>query len=66
MLPKLQRTNLSAVDPHGSSTTSLVIGGGPKALFRVVSFRGHFRQHRMLSEPSWHLARVAPRTAHFD
>jgi hypothetical protein len=25
MLPKLQRTNLSAVDPHGSSTTSLVL-----------------------------------------
>jgi hypothetical protein len=29
MLPKLQRTNLSAVDPHGSSTTSLVFGGTP-------------------------------------
>ena len=27
MLPKLQRTGRSAVDPHGSSTTSLVFGG---------------------------------------
>ena len=25
MLPKLQRTSHSAVDPHGSSTTSLVL-----------------------------------------
>ena len=26
VLPKLQRTSHSAVDPHGSSTTSLVVG----------------------------------------
>ena len=31
MLPKLQRTNLSAVDPYGSSTTSLVFWDARRA-----------------------------------
>ena len=35
MLPKLQRTNQSAVDPHGSSTTSLVIDGRATVELRV-------------------------------
>lgn len=58
--------------PLSGSSADLGPGGrgqgaaGVRLFRKVFALRGHFRQHRMLSEPAGHLAREIPGTAHID
>ena len=50
MLPKLQKTNHLAVDPHGGSTTSLALGGAVPVELPLGESSGQNQELRAVRE----------------